>query len=439
MKIKRTKWHDDADGRYVAAHLADADGAVAVARLVTHSNGVDEWVKSGAPEYQDSDGDFVVGSIVRNGRAQLFVPWGAVTAPPGASKQLILSLVDSESSELQCSERYRLTLPQRVSTSKCERLRPLVGLAVAVGYADGVLQPAEIRCIKEIFVNTLGLANEDVDRLKELLRVGPPRDLAPLARSALYRHPGQSASAILQVLEMVAAADGRITQDELTVIEQVARAMDVDGAELEHIRYRVAEAPEDPWLVLGVNRGATDNVVKSAFRKKIAECHPDKWATAPEQFRALASTETRRATLAYASICESSAVSDGRPRPTSHADYASYGVCERFNWVEWESVAAPKAKPAHSPQQDPLAGRWLDAQRNQIHFIPQGSWYRVEEYSFLGKVSDGSATRHGGEVHVTVRNMLLGEYSTVYQLDGMRLVGTARVMGMAVPVVLYRL
>jgi hypothetical protein len=48
------------------------------------------------------------------------------------------------------------------------------------------------------------------------------------------------------------------------------------------------EKPPDPHTVLGVKRGATDDEIDSAHRRRVLECHPDRVATMGPEIRKLA-------------------------------------------------------------------------------------------------------------------------------------------------------
>jgi curved DNA-binding protein CbpA len=49
-----------------------------------------------------------------------------------------------------------------------------------------------------------------------------------------------------------------------------------------------APRPKTPWEVLEVPENATDDEVQSAYRKKVAQYHPDRVAHLPSEFQELA-------------------------------------------------------------------------------------------------------------------------------------------------------
>ncbi len=62
------------------------------------------------------------------------------------------------------------------------------------------------------------------------------------------------------------------------------------------------QEPEDPYKILGVQRDASEEQIKKAYREKISLNHPDKVAHLSEKLRKTAHEETRWLTDAYEAI-----------------------------------------------------------------------------------------------------------------------------------------
>jgi DnaJ-domain-containing protein 1 len=58
----------------------------------------------------------------------------------------------------------------------------------------------------------------------------------------------------------------------------------------------------DPYAVLGVSVGSSDEEIEQAYRRKMSEYHPDRVASAAEEIRALAETRARDINAAYETI-----------------------------------------------------------------------------------------------------------------------------------------
>ncbi|MDG1708046.1 MAG: TerB family tellurite resistance protein [Emcibacteraceae bacterium] len=81
---------------------------------------------------------------------------------------------------------------------------------------------------------------------------------------------------IIDLLFHIAMADGVMHPAEMDYLQEVARIFRFPETEFLRIKERHMGADQsDPFTVLGINRGATDKEVKSAYRKQIKEHHPD--------------------------------------------------------------------------------------------------------------------------------------------------------------------
>jgi DnaJ like chaperone protein len=350
----------------------------------------------------------------------------------------MLHAADAAAVEQSEEQLFALSVPHTERYSRAEILGPLIGLAMAVAYADGVIKGSEVRCLKEIFATGLGLENTDLAQLKTLMFACPPAHLAPLARAALYRSTSGDPASIISLLESVAIADGRITEDEISIIAQVAEDLDADRSLVRAIRDRAAQQADDPWTVLGVAPGTDEQEIKSAYRKLIAEYHPDRWMRAPEKLREAANTETRRATVAYAAIQAGHADQEGQPRPIEPARYSVYGVREEVTWTDWYPIAREPSRIEQPPAQDPLAGKWVDTHGNGMLFMPDGDEYQVEDRGVLGRVGSGRARRDGSQVVISAQNYVSGARSIALSLEGLVLRGSINVSGLPWPIALYR-
>jgi DnaJ like chaperone protein len=435
IQIEYCRYHDDHDGRLVEARVS---GAPRNALLVAHVlSAQGDAIQGRVDAYRDSKGNFVVVTELQQGHASFYIPWNAL-ARSEANARLVLHAADAAAVEQSAEQCYAVSIPPTERYSKAEILGPLIGLAMAVAYADGVIKGSEVRCLKEVFVSGLGLENADIAQLKTLMRACPPTPLDPLARAALYRSQSGRPDSIITLLESVAIADGRITEDEISMIVSVAEVFDADLSFIRAIRDRAAQQPDDPWTVLGLAPGANEAEVKSAYRKLVAEYHPDRWMRAPPKLRDAANLETRRATAAYAAIQAGGAEEGAQPRPRDPARYSVYGVCESITWTDWHPIIREPSRIEPPPRQDPLAGKWVDAHGNGMAFVPDGDEYQVEDRGALGRVGSGRARRNGSQVLVTQQNYVTGMRSIALSLEGLVLRGSISVAGLPWPIALYR-
>lgn len=99
--------------------------------------------------------------------------------------------------------------------------------------------------------------------------------------------PSEQRMQLLHFLSMIAQADGRVTDDEVSALKECAvglglRAADVDAM----LNLRDASSNLDAaYKVLGVTPSATDAECRKAYRKLALENHPDKVAALGEDVR----------------------------------------------------------------------------------------------------------------------------------------------------------
>ena len=58
----------------------------------------------------------------------------------------------------------------------------------------------------------------------------------------------------------------------------------------------------DPWMVLGIHKGAHLDMARKAYRALVIQYHPDKVASLAPEFRKIAEERTREINLAWAML-----------------------------------------------------------------------------------------------------------------------------------------
>jgi DnaJ like chaperone protein len=120
---------------------------------------------------------------------------------------------------------------------------------------------------------------------------------------------------LLEALLMIATVDG-VHPAEVDYLERVAALMGFDPRAWAAIRARhIPLQADDPHAVLGVEPGAGDEEIRSAYRRLARSHHPDRHiaeGTPPEFIRV---AEARMATInaAYAALMKQHATRAGGP------------------------------------------------------------------------------------------------------------------------------
>ncbi len=178
----------------------------------------------------------------------------------------------------------------------------LLVLSSAVIKADGRTHPAELRTVQEFMRRNFGesAAQEAMSMLEQLgsqqvniYSVGPQ-----IAANMNYSQRLQ----LLNYLIQIATSDGDFSSSEKSVIEAIASTIGIrptDAASAIAMFYRDADSA---YSVLGISPSASDDEVKSAYRRMAMKNHPDKVATLGPDVQKAASEKFRKIQQAYETI-----------------------------------------------------------------------------------------------------------------------------------------
>ncbi len=183
----------------------------------------------------------------------------------------------------------------------------VIGLAAKMAKADGVVSDSEMLAAARVFQPPPG--EEAAFRRAFLLARQTVLGFESYARQIgrKYRARPCLLEDVLDGLFHIAGADGRVGPQE---IEYLARVAELFGfSELEFRRIKASNLgpdKEDPYAVLGLLPGVTFDEARQAWRRLVAENHPDQMAArgAPPQFVAIAAQKTAAINAAWAAIRE---------------------------------------------------------------------------------------------------------------------------------------
>ncbi|RMF15265.1 MAG: hypothetical protein D6761_08185 [Candidatus Dadabacteria bacterium] len=165
----------------------------------------------------------------------------------------------------------------------------MLTLAMAVARADGRIDRAEVRRVRQFFEQSLGLRGEAVEWLRDALKAEArnpgdwrrtaaqlSRQLGPLDRMVLFR-----------LLLEVAAADGNVSAEERAVIEEVGRIWGLGGAPFNSWQQQREQGRGRAWAlgVLELTEPASEAEIQRAYRRLVREKHPDRFAHLGEAFQ----------------------------------------------------------------------------------------------------------------------------------------------------------
>ena len=153
----------------------------------------------------------------------------------------------------------------------------LIALSAKMAKADGVVSAEEVEMFRRVVEIPPG-EEKAVERLFDLAR----RDVAGFESYAsriatIARGDAVFLGDVLTGLFHIAAADSYVHEDELAFLERVGEIFGFDRAAFDRLAGGfVRRRGPDPYAQLGVSRDADDAAVKAAWRRAVAECHPDR-------------------------------------------------------------------------------------------------------------------------------------------------------------------
>lgn len=175
-------------------------------------------------------------------------------------------------------------------------------LIAAVMKADGKVLRSELDYVKTNFVRMFGqnAARDAVRMLGDLLKQNiPVRDVC-LQITRNIDHP--SRLQLLHLLFGVSAADGHVDPKELDLIKQIAGYFNISDSDFNSIKSMFISDVYWPYKVLEIEKNASDDEVKKAYRKMAVKFHPDKVNHLGDEMVAQAKDKFQKVNEAYEAI-----------------------------------------------------------------------------------------------------------------------------------------
>ena len=178
----------------------------------------------------------------------------------------------------------------------------LLVLASAVMKADGRIMKSELEYVKVFLLRNFGpdAAKEASLYLRELLKKDV--DIRSVGGQVRGNMNYESRIQLLHFLAGIAQADGIVSPDELVVLREIAAAMGISLNESEAIFAMFDNGIDAAYRILEIERSATDEEVKRAYKKLAAQHHPDKVASLGADVQKAAEERFKKISEAYEKI-----------------------------------------------------------------------------------------------------------------------------------------
>ena len=181
----------------------------------------------------------------------------------------------------------------------------VTALGAKLAKADGRADAAEFAAFAEVFHPEPG-GERNIARLYDLAGQ-TTHGFESYAKRLAKRYRGcpQLLEDVLDGLFHIAKADGVVSGDEIAYLERVSVLFGLNPLTFQRLRaVHLGARPGDPYVVLNVPQDASDEVVRSAWRRALSEAHPDRVLARglPAEFVEVAQAKASAINAAYDTI-----------------------------------------------------------------------------------------------------------------------------------------
>jgi len=181
----------------------------------------------------------------------------------------------------------------------------VTALGAKLSKADGKSCNHEFDAFARIFQPEDG-ATRNVQRLYDLASQ-TTRGFESYARrlAKRYRKCPQILEDVLDGLFHIAGSDGVVTTDELEYLEDVGALLGLSPLTVRRLKAtHLGASPDDPYVILDVAADTTDEGVRSAWKRLLADAHPDRAASRglPAEYIEVAQSKAASINAAYDTI-----------------------------------------------------------------------------------------------------------------------------------------
>ena len=152
----------------------------------------------------------------------------------------------------------------------------LLVLCAAVMKADQRIMRSELDFVKNYFFRQFGEAHtqERMQLFREILKQDIP--LAQVCEQVRQHLDPASRLQLLHLLFGLAGSDGSVGSAELKVIDQISSLIGIGQKDFESIKAMFVKDTESAYKILEIERSASNEELKKAYRRMAVKYHPDK-------------------------------------------------------------------------------------------------------------------------------------------------------------------
>ncbi|MBO0320822.1 TerB family tellurite resistance protein [Muricauda sp. CAU 1633] len=190
---------------------------------------------------------------------------------------------------------------QRVSPADFEL--NLLSLCSIIIKADGQVNQRELDSVRQYFLSTYGKekANAIFRTFNDVIKkreISTQRICEYMVQRTRYEVRLQ----LLHFLFGIAQADGQVSKSELGKLREIAGYLRVGRHDFESIMAMFVKSTDNSYKILEIDKNATDDEVKKAYRNMAKKYHPDRVVTENEAIKKGAEEKFKEVQKAYETI-----------------------------------------------------------------------------------------------------------------------------------------
>lgn len=194
----------------------------------------------------------------------------------------------------------------RQQTQRYDFPTQLMAMSAYMMKSDGKVLKAELNFVKAFLGQQFGEAfvHQHLQVLKRFLDADSI-PIGEICRDIRMRTNVETRIQLLHYLFGIAQADGDVSTTEVKHLEFIAQSLDVPPMDFRSVQGMFTKNLDADYEVLGIDKNASDEEVKKAYRQMAVRYHPDKVASMGEEFQKGAKEKFQHIQAAYDNIKKS--------------------------------------------------------------------------------------------------------------------------------------
>jgi len=191
---------------------------------------------------------------------------------------------------------------QGAATQSGDFSMSLLVLSAAVMKADGIIKKSELEYVRQFFKTNFGdtKAQQLMLMLRELLK--KDINIQEISVQISQYMDYSSRLQLLHYLFGIAQSDGHIDDNEINVINTIARFLRLSTADFQSVKAMFVKDTQSAYKILEITSTASDEEVKKAYKKMAIKYHPDKVSHLGEDVQKAAEDKFQVLNAAYDEI-----------------------------------------------------------------------------------------------------------------------------------------